>query len=84
MSITLDQAKALKHREVLYDNMGKRWYVNGAVKTWKSDPQRIRVPLKHGLYTYGALGGEDFHGGVCDLYTRECDMHYQGDRPAGK
>lgn len=58
--ITLDEAKELQYRDVLIDAQGKRWRVNGAVKTWKRDPHRIRVPLKHGLYAYDALTESDF------------------------
>jgi hypothetical protein len=32
-----------------------RWKVNGKVKIWKRSPERVQVPLKHGLYTYGYL-----------------------------
>lgn len=53
--ITLEEAKALKPREVLVDQMGKRWYVNGQPQTWKRTPGRVRVPLKHGLYVYTQL-----------------------------
>lgn len=74
MAITLEQAKQLQHRETLIDNFGKRWYVNGAVQTWKRDANRIRVPLKHGLYTYGVLETGDFYNGTCELLTREADL----------
>lgn len=30
--------------------------VNGAVRTWKRDPERIEVPLKWGLYEYATFG----------------------------
>lgn len=53
--MTVNEAKTLKYRERLLDEDGRRWYVNGKVKTWKTDPTRIRVPLKHGLYAYGYL-----------------------------
>lgn len=53
--MTINEAKTLKYRERLLDNTGRRWYVNGAVKLWKTDPTRIRVPLKHGLYQYWYL-----------------------------
>ena len=33
----------------------QRWRVTGKVQRWKRDPERFRVPLKHGLYDYGAL-----------------------------
>ena len=69
MSLTLKQAKELKPGDILHDTLGKRWKVNGAVKTWKTDPDRIRVPLKHGLYTYDAIDDGSFHGGVCAELT---------------
>lgn len=70
--ITLAEAKALKPRDVLIDRNKRRWYVNGSVKLWKTDPSRIRVPLKHGLYTYDALTDHDFDSaGVCETMTIE-------------
>ena len=60
--ITLEQAKSLHHGQVLYhdknrnaDHTAERWRVNGAVKVWKRSPQRVKVPLKHGLRYYGYL-----------------------------
>lgn len=73
--ITLARAKTLKTREVLVDSNKRRWYVNGMVKTWKTDPSRIRVPLKHGLYTYGSLTEADFTDGECTAYTLESDLN---------
>ena len=52
MSITLEQAKALTRGTILHDNRNFRWKVNGRVKTWKRDPDRVVVPIKHGLYHY--------------------------------
>ncbi len=69
MSITLAEAKQLRPGNILHDTNGKRWKVNGQVKTWKTDPNRIRVPLKHGLYAYDALTEADFKDGVCELLT---------------
>lgn len=59
MAITLEQAKALKYKQTVIDNRGKRWYVNGAVKTWKRSPERVQVPVKHGLYVYRYLTEDD-------------------------
>jgi hypothetical protein len=66
MSITLEQAKALQYGDMIHHVMNKnaddtpqRWKVNGKVKRWKRDPDRIEVPLKHGLYTYGQLSEDD-------------------------
>lgn len=62
MAITLDQAKSLQYGDILYhrtnrnaDGTAQRWRVNGKVKTWKTRPNSIRVPLKHGLYSYDYL-----------------------------
>ena len=66
--ITLAQAKALKHGDILYhvirknaDGTPERWKVNGLVKRWKRQPDRIRVPLKHGLYHYDYLTNSELH-----------------------
>ena len=69
--LSLAEAKELRYRDVIVDMAGRRWYVTGAVKTWKRDPSRIRVPLKHGLYVYGSLDTSDFHEGVCSYMTKE-------------
>jgi len=54
--ITLEQAKNLKHGDVLIAvKDSKRWRVSGAVKTWKRDASRVQVPLKHGLYRHDYL-----------------------------
>jgi hypothetical protein len=62
MAITLEQAKCLGFGDILYsvtirNKQGeyKKWKVNGKVKTWVRDPERIYVPLKHGLYQYDRL-----------------------------
>jgi hypothetical protein len=60
--ITLEQAKALKYGQILHhvenvnaDGTPQRWRVNGRPQTWKRSPERVRVPVKHGLYTYDAI-----------------------------
>jgi hypothetical protein len=68
--ITLEEAKELKYGDILHDRWDKRWKVNGAVKLWKKDASRIYVPLKHGLYAFGALTEMDFHKGICDQFTK--------------
>ena len=66
MAITLEQAKSLAYRQTLYhdthrnaDGTAQRWRVNGKVKTWKTRPNDIQIPLKHGLYSYGYLTQDD-------------------------
>ena len=63
MGITLEQAKQLDYGDYIYSNRFTgadnktpiRWRVNGGVKTWKLDPERIQIPVKHGLYDYAYL-----------------------------
>jgi hypothetical protein len=68
-TITLEQAKALTSGTILYhinhrnsDGSPERWRVNGKVKTWKREPNRVQVPIKYGLRT-------------CD-YLTETSLHY--------
>jgi len=60
--MTLAQAKALSPGQIVYhvrecnaDGTPKRWKVNGRVRTWKRDGERVCVPVKHGLYAYGYI-----------------------------
>ena len=62
MPITIEQAKQLKDGTILYDCNTKnsdgtfrRWRVNGQVKQWKRNSERLQISLKHGLYIYGYL-----------------------------
>ncbi len=60
--VTLEQAKNLKYGQILHhvsqknaDGTPQRWRVNGKPKTWKRSPERVSVPLKHGMYDYEHL-----------------------------
>lgn len=60
--ITLEQAKTLTSGTTLYhinnrnaDGSPQRWSVNGKPKTWKRSPERVKVPIKNGLYSYDYL-----------------------------
>jgi len=63
MPITLQQAKQLTYGDIIYSNhftgadnkTPVRWRVNGQVKTWKRDSERIQIPVKHGLYDHAYL-----------------------------
>jgi hypothetical protein len=68
MSITLDEAKNLKYGDILFhaihknaDGTPQRWKVNGKVKTWKRNPKRVYIPLKHGLNHYDHLTEDNLH-----------------------
>jgi hypothetical protein len=67
--ITLEQAKTLTPGTTLYhrtvmnaDKTPQRWRVSGQVTTWKTDPFRISVPLKRGLY--------------CNIHLTEKNLFY--------
>jgi len=60
--MTIDEAKWLRYGQTIYeigaynaDGTPRRWRVSGAVQTWKRDPNRVRVPVKHGMYSNGAI-----------------------------
>ena len=66
MSITLEQAKALRYGQILHhvhnknaDGTPQRWRVNGKVKTWKRSPERVQIPVKHGLYSFDYITESD-------------------------
>ena len=66
--ITLEQAKSLHYRQTLYhmsnrnaDGSPQRWRVNGAVKTWKTRPTEVRVPIKYGLRDCDYLTERELH-----------------------
>lgn len=63
-SITLDEAKALEygdHIKVL-DRHGAvaDAKVNGKVRRWKREPDRIEIPCKYGLYEYFTLTNHNY------------------------
>lgn len=60
--LTIEQAKALRHGQILHhwkqknaDGTPLRVCVNGKVQTWKTRPDECRIPVKRGLYSYGAI-----------------------------
>lgn len=64
--ITIDEAKNLRVGDILYhtenknkDGSPQRWRVNGVPKTWKRSPEKVRVPMKHGLYDFDYLTEAD-------------------------
>lgn len=64
----LEQARQLRVGQILHHTIDKnkdgtpeRWRVNGRIKTWKTRPDDIRIPLKRGLFDYGYLTDENMH-----------------------
>ena len=42
-------------------NIVAKWRANGKCKTWKRNPERFQLPIKHGLYSYGYITEENAH-----------------------
>ena len=66
--ITFEQARNLKPGQTIYhvehkntDKTPQRWHVNGKVKTWKTEPCRIQIPIKHGMRDYDYITERDLH-----------------------
>ena len=81
MSITVDAAQNLKYGDMLSHTTLKnangtalRLKVNGMPKIWKRHPDRIRVPLKRGLYEYGELTNGGWEGGRFTLFLDDVNL----------
>jgi len=81
MPITLKQAKELNYGDMLHhdsmtnsDGSPLRFRVNGKPKTWKRDVDRIKVPVKRGLYEYGEITNGTWEGNQFTLYLNEVSL----------
>lgn len=79
--ITLEQAKKLGYGDTLEhktlknaDKTPMRFRVSGQIKTWKRDENRIKVPIKRGLYENGYLTNDTWEGGDFTLYLDEVEL----------
>ena len=68
----IEEAKELKIGELVYfpkktNSKGEpmKWRVNGKVTVWKTMPDRVKVPIKHGLYMNGYITEQNM-----DLFER--------------
>lgn len=75
--MNLAEAKALAIGQIIYhidhknaDGSRQRWKVNGAIQVWKTNPSRVRVPLKNGLRNFNVLTEESIH--CYSLYPTIC------------
>ena len=66
--MTLQEAKNLKPGQIVEhvknknaDGTPQRWKVNGQVKTWKKSPEKVKVPVKHGMYGYDYITEDELH-----------------------
>jgi len=65
--LTLKQAKQLQVGDILYhtinrnaDGTAQRWKVNGKITLWKTRPNEIKIPVKHGLYHFDYVTHNNF------------------------
>jgi len=56
--LTLARSKKLNYGDIIYqkdkynaDGTRRKWRVSGKVKTWKRDKDRVKIPIKYGLYS---------------------------------
>lgn len=59
------------------DGSAKRYRANGKTKTWKRDPNRFRVPVKHGMYDYGYIDNDNAHNYLCMDPTSLNDIRWR-------
>lgn len=38
-----------------------KWRRNGKTKTWKTRPDEFKIPIKHGLYSFGYITQDNAH-----------------------
>jgi hypothetical protein len=53
--MTLDEARLLNYGHIEFIGLGndlRRAKLNGKVRTWKRDANRLEIPLKYGMYEY--------------------------------
>ena len=76
--MTVDEAKSLHLGQIIFhtlftnaDGSPRRWRVNGAVKTWKTRPDDVRVPIKHGMWDYDYVWSIAGNGNLDDFAIKE-------------
>jgi hypothetical protein len=53
------------------DGTPQRWRINGQLKRWVRTPDRIRLPLAHGLYDHDAVESlDEFNRYFATSYTQ--------------
>lgn len=70
--ITKQQAMTKDEFHIRSHHRCSHWRRNGKTQTWKRDPERFRVPIKHGLYAYGQLTSERHRDSPLVHVASEC------------
>lgn len=61
----------------------RRWRRNGATRTWKRDPERFEVPIKHGMYQYATIDAHNasyFHDEATCPAAAEMEAYWEAHR----
>jgi hypothetical protein len=65
--LTVEKTKILTRGTIIAMNNEKnadgtcvRWRVNGAIKTWKTMPDKFQIPVKHGLRGFGYVTEKNY------------------------
>lgn len=71
MPVTKEQALTAN---LFHNEYGDRWRRNGKTKVWVTRPNKFRIPVKFGMYSYGYitdLNASEYH--VAQSYDKsEC------------
>ena len=59
--MTLEELVQLKYGQILRSADGRRYKVNGKPQSYKRNINNARMPVKHGLYTYGYVTSSNIH-----------------------
>lgn len=62
--MTVDEVRGLRYGQHVWAlciplQDARRVKINGAVRTWKRDPNRLEVPVKYGMYEYATFTESD-------------------------
>jgi hypothetical protein len=79
----IEEAKQLKCGDYIYiinehyksSGGRKRLKVNGMPKLWKRDPERIRIPVKYGLYDTGEVTNGTWEGGRYTYHLKDVSLN---------
>lgn len=72
-----------KHSHIWFlstDGTARNAKVNGVVRTWKHNPNRVEVPVKYGLYEYDTFYAYDINRiliPATDTQCTECGESYE-------
>lgn len=57
----IDFTKLTYRTELVDVRDGRTWRVNGKCRTWKRQPGKFLLPIKHGLYTHSYINETNQH-----------------------